>query len=226
MRAVSSALLVVALALPRTAVAQDAVDARALYGRGEQAFDRGDFATALAYFRSAYELAPLPGFHFNIAQCHRRLGQWREAAQHYESYLAEVPDAPNRADALALLEETRRHLAPSASAARPAASPDTPHPAPPRRGPPARGASPLRPLGWIALAVGAALAVTATFLALRVRSLQDELDDPDLDCVASRSRCLSIRDDGQAAALWTNVAGATALGALAAGVVLHLAAPP
>jgi tetratricopeptide (TPR) repeat protein len=47
----------------------------------------GQFEHALDAFSQAYELKPLPGFLFNIAQCHRHLGNFERASFFYKRYL-------------------------------------------------------------------------------------------------------------------------------------------
>jgi Tetratricopeptide repeat len=49
-------------------------------------------------------VAIAPAFLFNIAQCHRQLGNKQEAIKFYRSYLRKVPDAPNA-------EEVRKLIA-------------------------------------------------------------------------------------------------------------------
>lgn len=68
--------------------------ARERFAQGNLAYDVGDFATALQSFSEAYRLKPLPGFLFNMAQCHRQLGQYSRAAFFYRRYLALTPDEP------------------------------------------------------------------------------------------------------------------------------------
>ncbi|HZI12703.1 MAG TPA: tetratricopeptide repeat protein, partial [Myxococcus sp.] len=68
---------------------------RARFAEGNVAYDVGDFGKALKDFTEAYRLKPLPGFLFNIAQCHRQLGQHSRAAFFYRRYLALVPEASN-----------------------------------------------------------------------------------------------------------------------------------
>ena len=48
---------------------------------------------------------PRPGLLFNLAQCHRGLEHWKKAKFAYESYLRQVPDAPNHKAVLKILEE-------------------------------------------------------------------------------------------------------------------------
>jgi tetratricopeptide (TPR) repeat protein len=62
--------------------------ARQKYTEGNTAYAQGDFHQALVDFTQAYQLAPLPGFLFNVAQCHRQLGAFERAAFYYRRYLA------------------------------------------------------------------------------------------------------------------------------------------
>lgn len=232
-------LLVVALSvLPAVAAAQPETNPRVLFARGEASFDRGRYEEALVDFAAAYAMTPLPGFLFNIAQCHRLLGHFREAADNYRRYLDEVPAAPNRAEAEALLAQVNAELARTAAPAAPSPTPTPPRErvaAPPRvepepsppRPPRSRrsGGTFHRPVAWVSIGAGIALAVGSTLFALRLEDRQDAFDDPGLDCHADRSRCLTIRDEGRSAALWANVLGASAIVFVAAGIVLHLLAP-
>ncbi|QSQ28380.1 tetratricopeptide repeat protein [Pyxidicoccus parkwayensis] len=79
--------------------------ARARFAEGNLAYDVGDFAKALKSFSEAYQLKPLPGFLFNMAQCHRQLGQFARAAFFYRRYLALVPDAPSAPSVRELVQE-------------------------------------------------------------------------------------------------------------------------
>jgi tetratricopeptide (TPR) repeat protein len=62
--------------------------ARVKFGEGNAAYEQGNFREALTAFEAAYQLAPLPGFLFNVAQCHRQLGDFTQAASAYRRYLA------------------------------------------------------------------------------------------------------------------------------------------
>jgi len=108
------ALLLCALALlaPGPAAAQDADRAaRAHFRRGETHFAVGRFAEALKEYQAAYELKPLPGFLFNIGQCHRNLGHLEEAVFSFTRYLRLKPDATNRAAVEELVTELERQIA-------------------------------------------------------------------------------------------------------------------
>jgi tetratricopeptide (TPR) repeat protein len=62
--------------------------ARVKFNDGNVAYEQGDFHKALESFEAAYELVPLSGFLFNVAQCHRHLGDFARAASSYRRYLA------------------------------------------------------------------------------------------------------------------------------------------
>lgn len=111
--AVVGVLLSALCALPPTLVAaQDAEQqARGHFRRGETHFAVGRFAAALKEYMAAYELKPLPGFLFNIGQCHRNLGHFEEAVFSFKRYLRLKPDAGNRAAVEELVTELERQIA-------------------------------------------------------------------------------------------------------------------
>jgi len=85
--------------------------AKALFAKGNEHYNLGEFEKALEQYRRAYRAKPLPAFLFNIAQCHRKLGQHDDAVTMYQSYLAGVPDAQNKALVESLITESRTKLA-------------------------------------------------------------------------------------------------------------------
>jgi hypothetical protein len=64
---------------------------------GNEAFEKGAYADALAAYRRAHALVPSPNLLFNLAQAHRNLGQNVEAAALYQRFLAEATQAPAHA---------------------------------------------------------------------------------------------------------------------------------
>ena len=60
--------------LPRLAVA-DAAQARAHFERGRTFFEVDEYRKAIAEFKAAHIEKPDPAFLYNIAECHRRLGE-------------------------------------------------------------------------------------------------------------------------------------------------------
>ncbi len=100
------------LSLTPVARAQDDVPpakkakAQKLFEEAEKQYYLGRFAKALQLYSKAYELAPLPGFLFNIGQCHRMMGNFSRAVFFYRGYLR-ATDAANRAVVEKLIEECR-----------------------------------------------------------------------------------------------------------------------
>ncbi|MEO6952801.1 MAG: tetratricopeptide repeat protein [Polyangia bacterium] len=92
-------------------VSPDEEVARRGYAAGVEAYDRGDFTTALQQFTAAKAARPHPAFDFNLGRCLDRLGRWKEAADAYERFLAARPDAPNAVELRARVTELRaRHV--------------------------------------------------------------------------------------------------------------------
>src|SRR5687767_3228959 len=121
-----AALLAMALCLPapsqaagKPAKAADAkkdkaveAQVRQIYGAAQKAYDLGRFEEALKGFSDAYALQDLPGFLFNIAQCHRNLGNYERAKFFYLRYLDLSPQRPkNAAQVEALLAKVEEKLA-------------------------------------------------------------------------------------------------------------------
>jgi tetratricopeptide (TPR) repeat protein len=119
MRAIAALVLfwVFVLTAPSPVRAQTEADpaaraeARSTTQRATRFYDHGRFEQALEGYQQAYALFPAPGLLFNIAQCHRELGQHQLAIERFEQYLRERPDAPNRALVLDLTAESRAALA-------------------------------------------------------------------------------------------------------------------
>lgn len=72
-------------------------EARSLYEAGAAAFSDGRFQDALTYWRNSYDLSGRAELLHNIGIAHDRLGQRDEAIARYGAFLAERPDAENRA---------------------------------------------------------------------------------------------------------------------------------
>ena len=85
--------------------------AKTLFSQGNQHFNLGEFEQALKLYTHAYRIKPLPGFLFNIAQCHRKLGHFQEAITTYQSFLVTHPDASNRSVVESLMKEAQEQLA-------------------------------------------------------------------------------------------------------------------
>lgn len=134
-RAAGALLLAALLVLPHGAWALDAgagdteTRARQHFSDGTLAYDLGEFHKALKEYSEAYRLSPRPALLFNVAQCHRQLGEYGRAAFFYRRYLylagADAPDAALAKDLLAEVEQRANEDTPArtAKAARPLDAP-------------------------------------------------------------------------------------------------------
>lgn len=99
-------------------IATEEQQARAEFERGQRQYDLARFDRAIGHYARAYELLPLPAFLFNIAQCHRQLGEYRKAAFFYRRYLDTAENPPNAVLARTLLKEVEGQAEPGPVAAR------------------------------------------------------------------------------------------------------------
>jgi tetratricopeptide (TPR) repeat protein len=160
--------------------------ARTHFDAAEKSFNVGRFEDALAEYQLAYDALPLPAFVFNIAQCHRNLGNSEQAIFFYQRYLSLEPEATNRGVVEDLIVEQQHRLdqqhvtakpppqlaapveldAPPPAATLPASELRPPMVAAPGEKPPA-GKSRLSPRWWLFGALGVALLGGVTVLAIR-----------------------------------------------------------
>jgi tetratricopeptide (TPR) repeat protein len=70
--------------------------AREHYLQGDAFYKLDRYANALGEYEQAYISKPDPSFLYNIAQCHRLMGNRSEAVKFYRRYLKDAPAAPNR----------------------------------------------------------------------------------------------------------------------------------
>lgn len=103
---------------------------RAHFLKAQELFGQEKYREALVEFSAANETSPreIPELYFNIAQCHRNLGQPRQAAAALERYLTLKPDARDRREVRALIARLR---------VTPPLERGEPEPAPPEPSPPA-----------------------------------------------------------------------------------------
>ncbi|MDY0000819.1 MAG: tetratricopeptide repeat protein [Polyangia bacterium] len=88
-----------------------AAEARKHFEEGKKRFALRQFQTALVSFSRAYELMPLPGFLFNIGQCHRFLGDCTKAIFFYSGFVRENPDTPDASIVQGLIARCQKDLA-------------------------------------------------------------------------------------------------------------------
>ncbi len=115
MRCCLSLLLAVVLTLgaPSPSVAEPSAvqRAREQVAKARVHFKLQEFDSAAAAWREAYRLHPTPALLLNIGQAERMGGRPREAKHAYESYLADLPNAPNRAEVEQRIAELSQKLA-------------------------------------------------------------------------------------------------------------------
>lgn len=68
--------------------------AKAQYDEGVRLYALGQVRPALAKFQAAYRALPSPGYRYHIAQCHRKLKEWKSAIFYYQGYLKDNPATP------------------------------------------------------------------------------------------------------------------------------------
>ena len=93
--------------------------ARAHSQEGDSYYKLEKYANAISEYEQAYLAKPDPSFLYNIAQCHRLMGQGAEAIKFYRRFLKDAPTAPNRAVA----EKHIRDLEDASSGTPPPAAP-------------------------------------------------------------------------------------------------------
>ncbi len=120
--------------------------AKESFQQGQKLFTVSRYREALEQFKNAFLAVEDPVFLFNIAQCHRLLGEKEEAARFYRRYLEAAPNnASERARAekwIAELEAGQSVPAPVTPAPGPAVTPPVVAPARPPASPPLMGSSP------------------------------------------------------------------------------------
>ena len=121
------ALLWTALGSVSSACAQDDLTAaKAHFSKGTRLYEVGEYYQALGEFKAAHLAKPDPAFLFNIAQCHRQLGDLEQAVTMYKRFLAASPGAGNRAEVEKRVAEMEADLAVRKRKAATAESPTAP----------------------------------------------------------------------------------------------------
>src|SRR5262245_56298095 len=97
--AVSFACLVApATAAPAPPTESRVAEAKQHSAAATKFYDLAEYENALREFKEAYRAVEDPAFLFNIAQCHRKLGQTQDAITFYRTYLRRAPQSANRAE--------------------------------------------------------------------------------------------------------------------------------
>lgn len=95
------ALVILTLAVPQAAFAQDDPRAAATYfARAEAAEQRGAYREAIADYQRAYAAKPHPAVLFNIGNCYEQIGELSAAAAYLQRYVDDSPNATDRQQVL------------------------------------------------------------------------------------------------------------------------------
>jgi tetratricopeptide (TPR) repeat protein len=197
----------------RAAAAADPSEerARAEFKKGKTAYDLGRFEDALKAYSAAYELKPLPGFLFNMGQCHKQMGNWERAVFFYKRYVSLAPSAKDAQTVRKLIEDCeakqaeqkrkdeeaerlrkeeaeKARLAALAAASRPTEPPvgGLERPPPPGTEPVGTDKAPAYTTWWFWTAVGVAVAVAGGATAAGVVAGQPRAATPSLGNVNAR----------------------------------------
>lgn len=84
--------------------------AKRLFKKAQMYYRLGRFVKARKLYEKAYEVLPLAGFLYNIAQCHRMERNYKRALFFYKSYLSARPNARNRDMVLVLITKCEKQL--------------------------------------------------------------------------------------------------------------------
>jgi tetratricopeptide (TPR) repeat protein len=191
-------------------------------------YDDGRYEDASREMLAAYDLRPLPDLQYNVAQCYERLNKLEPAASAYETYLKGKPDAPDRANVQARIDNLKaRARAEAAGQATPPAPVEKVvfktivvyREAPPPPGRAARWAAyGLFALAAAGAATGIAYAVLAKQAADQVAQGGNVMSPPTFD-----GKLRDTQESGQAYPIISGVAFGVGGLALAAGVGLFVA---
>jgi tetratricopeptide (TPR) repeat protein len=218
------------------ATAQDDVEAaKAHFHRGTRLYEVGEYRQALEEYKAAHLAKPDPAFLYNIAQCHRQLGDLDQAVTMYKRFLTASPNAVNRGEVEKRVAELEGELAKrkgavdAQSAPVPASAP-APSPLQPLAPPPpvpvvaappmavaaqpSPAGSSLRYLRWLGVGVTSALVGGAIATGISASSRYDDLKNT---CGNTPAGCTdSQMNTVKSRALMTNIlwalAGTAAVG--------------
>jgi hypothetical protein len=85
---------VILLGAPTLALAAAPESAQALFDRGLEAFKAGRYDAACPALEQSYQLDPLPGALFTLAECEAKRGRFAAAASRYDEYLRVYAELP------------------------------------------------------------------------------------------------------------------------------------
>jgi len=217
-----------------TAKADEQAEAQKHFDAAEKAYNVGDFAGALKEYQASYQLFPSPLLLFDMAQCHRFLGENEKAKFEYQRYLDNAPpDDQSRPAAQQLIkqlettieQERQSKKSPPTGTAKPGAAPTT-EPSSPATAIPAvtnapakdtRPWSTRRKIGFGVAVGGVVVAAVGGAMLLAAPAVFSQADTaatlPEHDADHDRGRALQFAGA---------VVGSIGVVALAAGIIVAL----
>ena len=209
-----------AAAPPAAPIQADEDAAKAHFLAGSAYYEQANYADAVKEFNEAHRLSKRPDLLYNISVCYERLGRWDDAIAALKQYLAEKPDAADRA-----VIESRIHNYEQRRAAEAATPPATPPPiaAPPPTVPPP--AHPRHVASLVVGGVGLGLLVAALGTGVSAHLAYTDLQkkcDANMVC---NGRDQTLRDEaalGRALGISTDVLIGVGAATLVTGVVLFI----
>jgi hypothetical protein len=111
--------------------------AKAHFEAGKNAYNAGDYTTAIREFKAAELLRPSPILDYNIGLANEKLGKKRVAVKYYRRYLEQMPNATNRSTVEASIAQLEREIAAATGQPTPPSQPvEQPADLPPSQPPP------------------------------------------------------------------------------------------
>jgi tetratricopeptide (TPR) repeat protein len=225
MRSATVVLAAAALAYASPVSAQgptqaDEQAAKAHFLAGSAYYEQANYTDAVKEFTEAHRLSRRPDLLYNISVCYERLGRWDDAIAALQQYLAERPDAPDRA----VIESRIANFAQRRDAER-AQPPPAPPPVaapPPVVPPPAR---PRHVAGFVVGGVGLGLLVVALGTGVAAHLAYDDLGNKCTPMMVCNGGDVSLRNEaniGRALTLTTDVLLAVGGATLITGIALFI----
>lgn len=185
-------------------------DARKHFDQAQVFYRLGRFDDAVREFEEAYRLYPKPALLFNLGQAHRQAGNTDKAIFFFRQYLDSNPEAKDRGEIEALIQELEKAKAATPTQPKPmveetAATQPPPETVRTETSPGSRG---LRTAGVVAMIGGGALVVAGAAFAALAHAQQGKLEDA----------YAAGKDDIQNAALYSDTQAARDRGRLLANL--------
>jgi tetratricopeptide (TPR) repeat protein len=99
---------------PAPAAGDEALNqAKSHFDAGKNAYNAGDYPTAIREFKAAEALRPSPILDYNIGLANEKLNKKRVAVKYYKRYLEGMPNATNRSTVEASIGQLEREIAAS-----------------------------------------------------------------------------------------------------------------